>query len=501
MYLVFDVGTTTMKTGVFDRNFRLVSSSANEYQLLYLPDGRIELPAEFYWNALKAGISSAIQAGISPLQIDAVTITTQGETLIPVGKDGKPLSNAIVWLDGRADAEAKVLAANIDLKEYYRRTGLTELGGAVPICKLMWIRKHLPEIYEKTEKFLLLEDYLIFRLTGEYVSEYSLLSSTGYFDINRCCYWRSMLDSAGIDIEKLPLPCRCAEIAGRVSLRAAEETGLSAGTSVATGAMDQVTGAIGAGNFRPGVVTETTGTCLVLAATASDPNFDAAEGKFSIYRHFDEKYLYVPYNPTAAIILKWFKDQFMSDLAGECKRTDRSVYQEMDRIAENSPPGSNGLLLLPHFSGKIVPDFNPSAKGVFYGVGLENTRGDFIRAILEGIACMLRENIECLEKAGVQISEIRSLGGGSRSNIWMQIKADLCGKPMIQSSISEFGSLGAAMLGALAAGHCKSVAEIAGVGQDQTQVFLPSAQSRKQYEPVYRKYMTLYQALSRVEAI
>lgn len=490
-----------MKTAVFERDFRLVFSTANEYQLLHLPGGRIELPAEFYWNALKAGISAALHAGISPSQIETVTITTQGETLVPVDKDGCPLSNAIVWLDGRAAEEANELGAVLDMKEYYRRTGLTELGGAVPVCKLMWIRKNLPEIYKKTEKFLLLEDYLLFRLTGAFVTEYSLLSSTGYFDINRCCYWREMLDLAGIDIEKLPRPCQCAKIIDRISRRAVEETGLSAETNVTTGAMDQVTGAIGAGNFKPGVVTETTGTCLVLAATTSAPNFDEAEGRFSIYRHFDENYLYVPYNPTAAIILKWFKDQFMSDLSAECRITGDSVYQKMDQLAELSAPGSNGLLLLPHFSGKIVPDFDPFAKGVFYGIGLENTRGDFIRAILESIAYMLRENIECLEKTGVQISEICSLGGGSRSRIWMQIKADVCGKAMIQSSISEFGSLGAAMLGALAAGHYVSVGDIPAFWNNHTQVFLPDEKSRKEYEPVYRKYLMLYQALHNAETM
>lgn len=183
MYLVFDVGTTSMKTGVFDREFQLVFSSLNEYSLLYPQKNMVELSAEFYWTALKEGVSSAAAAGVNLGEIDSITITTQGETLIPVDKRGMPLSNAIVWLDSRAEKEALELAERISMGQFFRVTGLPDLSGTAPIAKLMWIRREKPEVYEKTAYFLLLEDFLIYRLSGVIVSEYSLLSSTGYFDI------------------------------------------------------------------------------------------------------------------------------------------------------------------------------------------------------------------------------------------------------------------------------------------------------------------------------
>lgn len=483
-----------MKTGVFNHNFEMIFSDTSEYQLLYPGNNRVELPAIFYWEALKKGIQSALASGISAKEIEVITITTQGETLIPVDKNGSPLCNAIVWLDARAEQEVAELNQKISQQDFFRTTGLTDLGGATPIAKLMWFRKKSPKIYEKTAHFLLLEDYLIYKLTGQIVSEHSLLSSTGYLDIMNNDYWDDILQLAGVDKALLPPIKKCGEIAGNVTAWAAQETGLHLGTPVSTGAMDQIAGALGAGNIRPGIITETTGTCLAVAATAKIPDFDAVAGKFSIYRHFDDQYIYLPYNPTAAIILKWFKECFMHELAEKCKEQNISVYQEMDKLAQASIPGAKGLLLIPHFSGKLVPDFNEDAKGVFYGVGLEHTPGDFIRGILEGISFMLRENLDCLQSAGIPIEEIRSLGGGSRSDIWMQIKADICGIPFARTSQSEAGSLGAAMLGALALGHYSDADELCSILKTEKS-FEPNLQNKAVYKQGYQKYLALYRTL------
>ena len=494
MYLTFDVGTTSMKTGVFNRNFEMVFSDTREYKLLYPGKNLVELPADFYWEALKQGFLAALASGISAEKIDVITITTQGETLIPIDKNGSPLCNAIIWLDARAEQEAAALNQTIPQQDFFRTTGLTDLGGAAPIAKLMWIRKQAPEIYEKTAHFLLLEDYLIYRLTGQIVSEHSLLSSSGYLDIVENCYWDEILQLAGVDKALLPPIKKCGEIAGNVTSWAAQETGLNPGTPVSTGAMDQIAGALGAGNIRPGIITETTGTCLAVAATAKTPDFDAVAGKFSIYRHFDDQYIYLPYNPTAAIILKWFKECFMHALAEKCAANNISIYQEMDKLAQVSAPGAKGLLLIPHFSGKLVPDFNEDAKGVFYGIGLEHTAGDFIRAVLEGVSYMLRENLDCLQTAGIPIAEIRSLGGGSRSDVWMQIKADICGVPFSRTSQSEAGSLGAAMLGALALGHYADAHELCSTLKTEKS-FVPNQENQGIYEQGYQKYLALYRAL------
>ena len=498
MYLTFDVGTTSMKTCVFDREFTLIFSHTAEYDLLYPEKNRVELPAEQYWQALKRGIAAALAAGISGQQLRVITITTQGETLIPVDRGGNPLTNAIIWLDSRAEAEAAALNAALEPDAFFRTTGMTELTGATPIAKLMWLRLHRPEVFAQTHRFLLLEDYLIYRLTDSMVSEHSLLSSTGYLDILKNEYWEQILDLAGIPRQLLNPILPCGTRVSGVSPEAAAQTGLSAGTPVATGAMDQIAGALGAGNICPGVITETTGTCLALGATAKVPDFDAAAGKFSIYRHFDEQYIYLPYDPTAAIILKWFKENFMRQLAVECEASGESVYGRMDQLAELSGPGAKGLLLIPHFSGKLVPEGNPDAKGVFYGVGLDTTPADFIRAILESVGFMLRENLESLRAAGIPVREVRALGGGSRSDLWMQIKADICQTPFIRTGQSEATSLGAAMLGALALGDYPDARTLCDTCGQTERVFLPD---RPVYEGGYQKYLALYEALKPIFAM
>jgi len=498
LYLTFDVGTTSMKTCVFQRDFSIAFSHTEEYDLVYPEKDYVELPAEQYWQALCRGIAAVWKFGISAEQLRVVTITTQGETLIPVDGKGVPLTNAIVWLDNRAEAEAAELNAKLAPEEFFHTTGMTELTGATPIAKLLWLRRHCPAVSSKTARFLLLEDYLIFRLTGRMISEHSLLSSTGYLDIRNNCYWEKILRLSGVSQELLNPILPCGSVAACVTVEAAEQTGLLPGMPVATGAMDQIAGALGAGNIRPGVITETTGTCLALGATAKVPDFDMAAGKFSIYRHFDDQYIYLPYDPTAAIILKWFQENFMGQLAAECKASGMSIYQQMDRLAEASGPGAKGVLLVPHFSGKLVPDCNPNAKGVFYGVGLDTVPADLIRAILEGVGYMLRENLECFRAAGIPVQEVRSMGGGSRSDLWMQVKADICQTPFVRTMESEAASLGAAMLGALALGDFPDAQTLCDTCLRTDRVFLPG---QPVYESGYRKYLALFRALEPVFAM
>lgn len=183
-YLTFDVGTTAVKSCLFDDDLRLLSIANEEYTLDTDAGGRVELDPERYWQAVCGGAAEALRrAQLPPSAVSAICITTQGETLIPIGKDGRALRKAIVWLDERAKKQADTLSARFSSAEFYHETGLPELNGFLPLAKLMWIRENEPEIYRQTEKFLLLEDYLLYRLTGQLAAEKTLASSTGWFSL------------------------------------------------------------------------------------------------------------------------------------------------------------------------------------------------------------------------------------------------------------------------------------------------------------------------------
>ncbi len=493
-FLSFDVGTTSMKCILFDKNFKEVYFCEKEYALLTPEEDWVELEPKVYYNTLCDCIGEMIENGVDVKLISTLTITTQGETFIPVDKSGNALMNAIVWLDNRASSEAEYIKSKISMDEIYETTGLGEINGAVPAAKLLWIYKNRKDIYDKTYKFMLLEDYLVYKLTGRAVTEQSIASSTAWFDINNECYYAKMLDVCSIDEEKLPELVACGEVIGKISEVASEETGLNEETLVVSGAMDQISSAIGAGNIKSGIVTETTGTALVVGATVDKPVFDN-ESRITIYKHFNHNFMYMPYCNTAGIVLKWFRDELMKQLKAEAKANGKSVYAAVDELAEQSVPGSGGVITLPHFAGK---DGCERAKGVVYGLTLGTHLCDIARSVLESVGCMLNELLIGIEKTGINISEIRSLGGGAKSKIWCEIKAGITNKKILSTNYAQTTALGAAMLGSVAIGEYKTVEDAINAADIGYKSVEPKADDLAAYEEVYNKYSELYEALNKI---
>jgi xylulokinase len=447
--LTLDVGTTAVKGCLFSSTLERLGFATEEYDLCTSGTGTVELDPEIYWVAFVRVARKAMAAsGVDPLLVSAVAVTTQGETLIPVDDAGLPVRKAIVWLDARADSEATQLRTLFAADAFYRTTGISEIGPSCPVAKVLWIRDREPEVFARTARFLLLLDFLLFRLTGRFVTDRCILSSTGYFDINAGEFWPDMLSTIGVDAARFPEILDCGTYAGGVLPGTADELGIAVGTPVVSAGMDQAVSALGAGNYEEGIVTETTGTALVVAATVAKPFYDHP-ARLNIMRHAVEGlYLVLPYNQTAGMVLKWFKDEFCRDLIPVCAATGPSIYACIDEMAADVAPLSGGLLVLPHFMGMLTPEVDPSVRGVFFGVGLDTTRWHFARAILEGIAYMLRENLELLASMGIAAKEIRSLGGGARSGLWCRIKADVTGLVVHVMPQEESTSLGAAMLAA-----------------------------------------------------
>ncbi|HPS52436.1 MAG TPA: FGGY family carbohydrate kinase [Phycisphaerae bacterium] len=474
--LSLDVGTTSVKTVLFDVTGHEVARHVCEYELLKPKPDFVEVDPDVYWHAACEGIRGIFHdSAVSKDDIVSVGVTSQGETLIVLDENGRPLCNAIVWLDNRAKAEAALIAEKFSRSEVYRITGQQEIAPAWTASKILWLRNHEPEIFKKVSKILLVEDYLIYRLTGEFATDHALNPSTLYYDMINGCWWREMLEFLKISEKQLPSLLNSGEIAGRVIA----DVGLNKNTPVTVAPIDQISAAVGAGNIAAGMITETTGCALAVCATTDKPVYDE-KMRFGIYRHaVPGLYVMLPWIPAAGMILRWFRDEFGGGMD----------YSELCDIAINVPAGAEGLLLLPHFCGMTLPQVNPDAKGVFYGLTLSHKKRHFVRAIMESVAFSLRESIELLEQNGLKAEKIISMGGAARSRLWLQIKSDVLHRDFVTMACEESTCLGAAVLSAVGTGCYEKLNDAVNAMVHPFEVVMP--ENGQIYDSVFYKYKKL----------
>ena len=449
--LSVDLGTTAIKVILFRTNGDVVAKSTQEYTLLTPTVLAVELPVETYWAAFKKGVSEVLaHASVVTTSIKAIGISAQGETLVPVDKEGQPLMNAIVWLDNRALEEATLLANHFTNEQAHHVTGQVEIVPTWPASKIFWLKRNAPGLYKETAKYLLIEDYFIHRMTGKYVCEGSLICSTVYWDIIKKVWWKEMLKFLGVSEGQLPEIRESAEPVGTLLPKIASELSLSPDTLVATGALDQACGAVGVGNIAPGIISENTGAALAICATLDRPLFDPKRQMPCHYQALPDTYMAHTFT-TGGMVLRWFRDAFCQPEMNVGSLCGIDAYDLLGHEVESVRPGCDGLVMLPHLQGAMAPESNPKAKGVFYGFTLHHGKPHFARAIMEAIAFAIRRNLEVLEDLNISVSEIRSLGGGSRSLTWSQIKADVSKRPVVTMKNEEAACLGAAILAGVAA--------------------------------------------------
>lgn len=485
-----DVGTTSIKVGLFTTNGKLKAISTQEYSLLTPSSNMVELPADVYWTALGKGMKDVLgKSEVHPESILALSLSSQAETLICVDKKGRVLRNAIVWLDTRAEEESAQITKNYPPELLYKTTGLPEMSPIWPAPKILWLKENEPDVFNQTSKFLIVKDYLVWKLTGEFSTEPTESSSTFYLKLKEKDWWDEMLDFIGIGRDQLPTIFPSHEVVGNVSSRVKSELGLSTNTKVIAGSMDQMAAALGAGNVEPGVITESTGTALAVVACVDKPVYDPKKRVPCAPHCVPGRFVLYPYAETSGIVLKWFRDTFPSDAR---RKED---YGQLLKLASRISPGAEGLLALPHFTGTACPDFNPQARGAFVGISFKHERAHFIRALIESIAFMLRENIDLLKSLSIPVKRVRSLGGAAKSDIWLKIKADVLGVPVEVPQCSEAASLGAMLLAGVGAGVFPDISQAVKKAIKIKKSFYPEPDGVAIYRRVYQDYLSLYQKL------
>ena len=454
-----DVGTTSLKAVLFDENANPVKSVTKDYTLEVSGD-RVEFPAEQYWTLF----SEALAEMTAEHTVNALSIDTQCETMIVTDENGQPLMNAIVWLDNRAAKQADTMRKHFGEQKVYEITGQPEITATWPACKLVWLKENCQDIWPKIKKIFLLEDYLLYRLTGRFVTERTLQSSSVYYDIHKGQWWQEMLDYIGITANQLPQLMDSGKLVGEYR-----------GIQIVTGAMDQVAGAIGAGVVRQGVISEMTGTTMVVFVPTETPAPYNPGSKIPCHVSFDGKYCLLAWSPTAGMALKWFKNNFCENYS----------FDDLNVLARDVPPGSSGLTFLPYLCGSTMPKYNPDARGALCGLTLEHTRGHAVRSIMESVSCMLKSNLDHL---GVACDEIRSMGGGAKSDLWCQIKSDMCNMKLVTLKNDETACLGSAILAGCAVGIFESVEKACELAVAPNKTYLPSGDD---YTECYSRFCDL----------
>lgn len=456
-----DIGTTSLKACVFDEKGRELASTTKAYKLI--TEGEfVEFPAENYFELFL----EAFEELSKKTKIDALAIDTQGETIIFLDKTGAPLMNAIVWLDNRAEKEAREIEKKFGLRTIYETTGQTEVPAGYPAPKIAWLRNNRREIFDKVDKIVLLEDYLIYRLTGEFYAERSLYSSTLYLDIRNGEYFTEMLVFIGITENQLPK-----------LKESGEKVGSFRGVSVSMGALDQIAGFTGSGINKEGVISEMTGTCLAVCALSKTipPYFEGI--KVPAYYVEKGKYCLLMFASTAGMVMEWFRKTFY----------DNADYKIINEDAEKVELGSEGLTFYPNMCGQVMPENDALIKGGIYGLELKHGKGHIARAIMESVAYLLRQYLDYLN---ITVEEIISIGGGAKSSLWLQIKADITGKKVCTLINKETGCLGTAIYAGIGHGVYKDRdSAVSGIiAVDKT--ILPKV-DRQKVDKLYERYLEL----------
>jgi xylulokinase len=497
VYLTFDIGTTSVKVVLYDREGRLAGKVIRNYSLTTPAVNWYEADPNLYWESVVSGTREILATpGVTPREIRSISGCSQGETVIFIGADGRPVRPAMVWLDLRARAESDELAGLSTREELYRVTGQTDFDPTWSAAKVLWVKRNQPDVFRKTKLFLLVEDYITWRLTGRACSTPNLMSSSLFVDVHTHRYWDRFVDYLGIR-DRLPELIEPGDLAGTLSQSAAAELGLAPGTMVVKGAMDQASSTVGAGNIRPGIVTETTGSVMGIGVTAM--RFEPGRGARLPYQPhvLPGAILYLPYVQTAGSAYKWWRDMFCQEEVRQAGDLE-AAYDQMNSLAAQVPPGADGAVFLPFLAGAGQPENDPDARGVLYGLTLMHGKGHGARAIMESIAFTLRKILSDFKGAGVEMNEVRSMGGGARSDLWLQIKADVIGLPLVRMEEEETSTLGAAILAAVRCGDHPDISSAAAAMVRRGTRFEPDPRTADIYARSYSLYNDLYRALAPV---
>lgn len=483
LLLGIDIGTSACKVAVFDKKGNVLAQSNQCYKLYYPNPGWVEQNPDEWYESICIAIKDTLQKGnITPSSIAGIGIDGQSWSAIPVDRDGNCLHNTPIWMDTRARQISTRVTNELGFDTIFQIAG-NAFEPAYTTPKILWFKENLPDIYEKTYKFLQSNSYIALKLTGTFTQDKSQGYGLHFFDANTCTYDASLAKDLGISLDKVPDIYDCHSVIGSVTKNAASQTGLMEGTPVVAGGLDAACGTLGAGVYKAGQTQEQGGQAGGMSICLEEA---LAHPKLILSPHvIPNLWLLQGGSVGGGGVLKWFKQEL----------AESSSFDELTALASQVPAGSDGVIFLPYMAGERSPIWDPDAKGVYYGLGFDKTKGHMIRACLEGVAYSLEHNLQTAKEVGVEVQELIAMGGAANSLLWTQIKSDVTGKVIKVPTSDTATTLGAAILAGVGVGVYEGFEEAVNETIVITRTHIPNMENHKAYQALMEIYLELYQNL------
>lgn len=496
--LGIDVGTSSVKTAVIDEDGELKGSASESYQLIQDVSGHQQIDTEDMWRAVLACIHRMGQEQkVCLSNVAGIGISCLCPGVAAFDKNGGVLEDPIIYSDQRSMAEADEINEKIGKEKLFEITANHVMAGAMSGTSMLWIKKHCPDLYEKTYCFGHVNTLLAVRMTGNFAMDYSNASYTALFETRGGYRWsKELCEKIGIAEEKLPPLMRSCDIVGELLEEGMIREGIRKGTPVVIGGGDTACASLAIGVVHAGDVCESVGTTDVLTVCVEEPKFDKS---FINRCHVvDHTWLYQGALSHTGASLRWMKDCFCPDLKVAAEAFGTNAYDLMTETAAlHSVPGANGIVFLPYMMGERSPVWDSYARGVFFGMSLYSQRDDFIRAVLEGAAYGIRQLCDLAEQAtGYPIREFCAVGGGAKSTVWSQLKADITGRDIVVLGVNDMAPVGAALLAGMGIGCFKNAFEASdSVKKTVYRKFISRQEDREIYDKRFHTYKSMYPLL------
>ncbi|SHH56889.1 xylulokinase [Clostridium grantii] len=492
LLLGIDIGTSACKVAIFDLKGRVVAQDTKPYKVYYPAPDYVEQDAMEWWEAVCSATKEALSKGnINAEDIAGIGVDGQSWACIPVDKQGNLLHNAMIWMDRRATEQSQKTLAKIGFDRIFEVSG-NSFDATYTTPKILWLKENKPDIYKETYKFLQCNSYIAFKLTGEMTQEVSQGYGLHMFDMKTGKYDENLCNELEIDIDKLPDIFPCHQVIGEVSEDAAKATGLMVGTPVVAGGLDAACGTLGSGVIEFGQTQEQGGQAGGMSICLEEP---LGHPKLILGYHVIPDAWLLQGGTVGGGSLKWFRQELGAYEVEMEKSTGVNAFDALVNEASKVEKGSEGVIFLPYMAGERSPIWDKNAKGVFFGLGYDKTKGHMVRSVLEGTAYSLQHNLKTAEEVDVKVDELIAMGGAANSKLWTQIKADVTGKVIKVPTSDTATTLGAAILAGVGTGVYKDFKEAVEKTIKITRVHEPNMKAHEVYKKYYNTYLKIYENL------
>ena len=483
LLLGIDIGTSACKVAVFDLQGRVLAQSNKPYKVYYPEQGWAEQDPDEWWSQICAGIREILDSSdISAEDIAGVGVDGQSWSAIPVDENGRVLDRTPIWMDTRAREICDRTKRLVGEDRIFEIAG-NDLLPSYTTPKMLWFKENRPEVFGKTACFLQSNSYIVYKLTGVMSQDLSQGYGIHFFDMTNLTYNEELAEELGLRTSLVPPLYSCDEVVGEITAEAASVTGLAAGTRVVAGGLDAACGTLGAGVYEVGQTQEQGGQAGGMSICTDHA---LSHKKLILSPHVvPGRWLLQGGTVGGGGTLKWFKQEFGQDLS----------FDDLTDEASKVSPGSDGVVFLPYMSGERSPIWDPDAKGVFYGLSFDKTRGHMIRALLEGVAFSLQHNLLTAQETGAKIDVLNAMGGSANSILWTQIKADVTGRTIKVPASDTATTLGAAILAGIGCGLYSDYKQAVESTVSVTRIQKPDPKVHEIYKKSMELYLELYEDL------